>query len=280
MGLYCQNTIIACFSLGGLLLGGPQGLAVTWDAQAERLQKVSASFLDASPLFSEHQSLREQRSIAVQAKSVVSVLPKMNATVGAKTEQPPQPPAHAIPTLELASSYRPYGGMHLGVRGWFGVLPSQAAQTTGMKAKCGQQLLGASVGGLMDEAAVGSLGLDVGMQRVQTQVTGGITAEDAADKFLVTTQQQFVAVTWHTALLRRLWVQGMILERSVKTHFEIPSDGTVFDLTDESKIGSQNAATQWAIGYGLNPEMQIAFGYVNVPQRSSMPRILMSYNLL
>jgi hypothetical protein len=76
-------------------------MAVTWDIQAQRLQLVSASFLDAQPLLSQTPSSEEKSQFRIEGKSIVTFLPKLNGTVGGKTEQPPQPPAHSIPTVEV-----------------------------------------------------------------------------------------------------------------------------------------------------------------------------------
>ncbi len=74
--------------------------AASWEEQAERLQMVSASLLDAQPLLSPTIDGQTKGSFRLEGKAIISVLPKMNATVGGKSEQPPQPPAHSIPTIE------------------------------------------------------------------------------------------------------------------------------------------------------------------------------------
>jgi hypothetical protein len=253
-----------------------QALSVTWEAQAERLQMVSASFLDAQPLLSSADG--EGRQFRFEAKGVVSVLPKMNATVGGKTEQPPQPPAHSIPTLEVGY-IMPRSVLGTGViRLWQGFLPADAGKTIGMNASCGQTLTGFSLGLKNDSMNFFSVSVDLGQQWNDTKVEGGITEPQAKDLFQVKAKLQFAALTVAPKILPKVWIQAQVTERKITTHFEIPSDGTVFDLSDSGSVRGGDAATQISLGYDIGLGMQAAVAYLNTPQRSTIPRVLLSYS--
>jgi hypothetical protein len=269
--------IMSTLIVGGLtILTASQAVAVTWEVQAERLQMVSASFLDAQPLLSSANGDGSQ--FRIEAKAVVSVLPKMNATVGGKTEQPPQPPAHSIPTLELGY-IMPQSILGKGViRLWQGFLPADSGKKIGMNASCGQTLTGFSLGLRNDEMNFVSASVDLGQQWNNTKVEGGITEPNAKDLFRVKTKLQFVALTVSPKILRQSWIQAQVTERKISTHFEIPSDGTTFDLTDEGSIRRGSAATQFSFGYDIGSGLQAAVAYLNTPQRSTIPRVLFSYS--
>ncbi len=257
-------------------LWSPLSKAVTWDAQAERLQKVSASFLDAQPLLSTTNGA--EGSIRIEGKAVVSALPKMNATVGAKTEQPPQPPAHSIPTVEIGYASKTSSiGQGL-LRVWGGFLPENAGKSIGMSASVGQRIIGFSLGIKNEDVGPVSTRLELGQQYNSTEVKGGITEPKAKDVFRVKTKLQFAALTVTPEALPKGWVQAQISERKVSTYFEIPSDGTVFNLTDSSLVKAGSASTQFSIGYDIAYGLQAAVAYLNTPQRSTMPRVLLSYS--
>lgn len=252
--------------------------AATWEAQAERLQKVSASLLDAQPVLTQTKTGEQKQQFRIEGKTVVSVLPKMNATVGAKTEQPPQPPVHSIPTAEGSYISSPTAVGSAIVRGWYGYLPGAAAGTMGMKASCEQSIYGLSLGLKNEDMNFVTAALELGQQWNAAKVKGGITEPEAKDLFQVKTKLRFASLSVSPKVLPKLWAQGQVTERQVGTHFEIPADGTTFDLTDSSTIRGGNAASQVAIGYAMGRGFQAAVALLNVPQRSSIPRVLLSYS--
>ena len=269
-----MKTRVFYISILSQLLMASGALGVTWNQQAERLQLVSASLLDATPVLSPG-----SEGYVMTAKSVVSTLPKMNATVGGKTEQPPQPPVHAVPTAELMARRHVANVMSLSGRAWGGYLPGAAAAATGMTASCAQSIYGGAVGAWSDLNGIGSFGIELGQQRNQAQIKGGITEVQAKDKFDVRTTLNFFAVTLTPVVEPSLWVQGQRIARQVATTFEIPNDGTKFELTDRSSLGSAAAATQVALGYDFKNHISAAVAYIHVPERVSMPRFLVGYNM-
>lgn len=268
-----ELTMTAYFAGLMLSLTSSSVSAVTWEMQAERLQLVSAAMLDAEPMLAPIDSTWH-----VAVRSVVSVLPKTNATVGAKTEQPPQPPVHTVPTLEVGVA-RDFGiAGNSNLRLWGGYLPPQGAKMTEMTASCEQQIYGLSLGYSQEHLREVNVRLDVGVQASKAVVKGGITEVNTSDRFDVSSRIDFIALSFSPQRMKSLWVQGQVAQRRVATRFEIPSDSTVFDLVDESKIGS-GASTQIAAGYEFMAGFTVAAGYLNVPERLSMPRFLLGYHL-
>ncbi len=274
----------ACLMVGAVILAtfGPgssdEARAVTWERQAERLQLVSASLLDAQPLLSPAGDSTRNPRFRVEGKAIASVLPKINATVGGKTEQPPQPPAHTVPTIE-AGLLMPRSSWGGGVaRAWAGMLPASAAKGTGMTALCAQNIQGLSLGVKNDVLPLAKFAAEVGQQWSSTKVEGGITEPEAKDLFEVKARLRFATLTVHPRMAQSAWVQVQVSERNVTTHFEIPADGTSFDLTDHSTLAGGTAATQVSLGYEFTPGFNAAVAYLNVPERVSMPRFLISYS--
>jgi len=262
--------------IASYFLVSQQAFSVPWEVQAERLQLVSASFLDAQPLLSHATGPGD--SFRVEAKAVLTVLPAMNATVGAKTEQPPQPPAHSIPTLEIGYVTK-RGPMGHGIlRLWGGFLPGDASKQIGMSASVGQQTVGLSAGVAREHLGVLSASLEMGRQWNQSSVEGGITDIHANDKFDVKGYLSFLTLTLSPDFFDAFWMQAQLTERDIYTRFEIPADGTIFSLRDRSSVRQGNSASQFSFGYQTNWGVQAAVSYLNVPQRSTTPRFLISYS--
>lgn len=248
--------------------------AIEWETQAERLQLVSAAMLDAEPLLTPIES-----KWYVGLRSVVSALPKTNATVGGKTEQPPQPPVHAVPTLELGSKYDFASRGDIHARAWAGYLPGSASKATGMNAAARQTLGGIALGAGFDLLYAGSLETDIGTQVSKTEVEGAITEADAHDRFDVNSRIDFASLTFSPKRLRHLWMQAQVAQRTVQSRFEIPKDATLFEYSDESRIAKGSGSTQVAVGYSFQNGVSLAAGFLNVPDRVSMPRVLLGYNI-
>ncbi|MCX6118131.1 MAG: hypothetical protein NT027_11360 [Proteobacteria bacterium] len=265
--------------IASLISSSAQLFAASWEQQAERLQMVSASLLDAQPLLSPTIDGQTKGSFRLEGKAIISVLPKMNATVGGKSEQPPQPPAHSIPTIE-GSYQSPQVGQGVAIlRGWGGYLPESAAKTTGMKAKAKQTIFGYSLGIKLEGSPLVISNVEIGEQTNSTFVSGGITEPEASDEFDVKTKLRFASLTITPKIFDKLWLQAQIAERTVALRFDIPADGTTFNLNDRSTAAGGNAATQFSVGYRVKGGLQAAIGVLNVPQRVTMPRLLLSYGL-
>lgn len=262
------------YSVLAFLCFGSTSYAIGWEDQAERLQLVSAAMLDAQPLLTPIESKWH-----LGLRSVVSALPKTNATVGGKTEQPPQPPVHSVPTLELGTKYELGAAGAVHGRAWFGYLPQSAAKTTGMDAACRQQIWGLALGYKMDRLSEVIVRTDFGSQSATTHVEGAMTEANSSDKFDVNSRIDFASLTLAPQRLKSLWIQVQAAQRRVQSRFEIPKDDTALEFLDESRFASGNASSQIATGYDFTNGISVAAGYLNVPGRLSMPRFLVGYNV-
>lgn len=251
-----------------------QASAVGWETQAERLQLVSAAMLDAEPMLTPIDSKWH-----LGLRSVVSVLPKTNATIGGKTEQPPQPPVHSVPTLELGGKYDVGAVGSLHARAWAGYLPEAAAKTTGMNAVAKQTIWGLALGYDADRLSEVIVRTDIGSQSAVGHVQGAMTEEDANDRFDVSSRIDFASLTLSPQRLKSLWLQLQVAQRRVLSRFDIPKDDTSLEFFDESRVADGNASSQIAAGYGFKNGISVAAGYLNVPGRLSMPRFLVGYNV-
>lgn len=257
-----------------LFAAAPQAFAVAWETQAERLQLVSAAMLDAEPMLTPvdakwHLGLR----------SVVSILPKTNATIGGKTEQPPQPPVHSVPTLELGGKYDVAAAGAVHARAWAGYLPESAAKTTGMNAAAKQTIWGLALGYDADRMNQVIVRTEIGSQSGVGHVEGAMTEADASDRFDVSSRIDFASLTVSPQRFKTLWLQLQVAQRRVESRFDIPKDDTSLEFSDESRIADGNASSQIAAGYGFQNGISVAAGYLNVPGRLSMPRFLIGYNV-
>ena len=148
-----------------------------------------------------------------------------------------------------------------------------------MTASCEQSIYGGSLGAFTVWKDVGTAALELGQQRNHAQIKGGITEAKAQDSFDVQTSLNVLGLTLSPAAIPGLWVQGQRIARHVSTIFDIPSDGTKFELTDRSSLLSGNAGSQVAVGFDFKNHVTAAVAYIHVPERVSMPRFLVSYHV-
>jgi hypothetical protein len=148
-----------------------------------------------------------------------------------------------------------------------------------MKAKAKQTIFGYSLGIKLEGSPLVISNVEFGEQTNSTFVSGGITEPEAADEFDVKTKLRFASLTIAPKIFDKLWIQAQIAERTVALRFDIPADGTTFNLNDRSTAAGGNAATQFSVGYRVKGGLQAAIGVLNVPQRVTMPRLLVSYGL-
>lgn len=80
------SSILKISVIASLISNSAQLFAASWEQQAERLQMVSVSLLDAQPFLSPTADGQTKGSFRLEGKAFISVLPKMNATVGGKSE--------------------------------------------------------------------------------------------------------------------------------------------------------------------------------------------------
>jgi hypothetical protein len=266
--LRCQTHFVAfcCF------LFSPAHASVTWEEQAERLQNVSATLLDGVP-FGEP----VQRSVSVEARAGVSFLPKVNARVGAKKEEVPASPVHAVPTLQgniRLQGVLP-GAASSGVQVWAGYLPAGAEKVLGLEASLTQWAAGAA---LQQGWQVGSMQMYVvtGAQYSDARIQGAITEKNAKDSF----RAQTTLASGGTGLVHAasgFWSNVLVGGKKTTSVFEIPSDSTKFSLSDSLADSSLPLFAQAGTGWLHASGLQLGVAALWVPKRLVMPRLLASY---
>lgn len=246
--------------------------AETWEQQAERLQNVSAAMLDDVP-FAEILS----GSSHVLFKSSLSILPKTNPTIGAKSESVPSSPIHMVPTVQADFIHQPQQSWSTGLRAWAGYLPSGTEKLVGLNASMSQWKLGAS---WINRFTLGELepGFELGLQKTAAKLSGAITASDANDEFKVSTQLVYGAIAlripkWQT------WTSLIFLRRTAESEFYIPADSTRLSLTDTMDDGGSPISEQIAAGYEFANGWQVGLGQLYVPDRLTMTRLLAGWKV-
>ena len=247
---------------------GARAAGVTWEEQAQRLQNVNASFLDALP-FLEPPAVD---SLTLGLRSSVSVLPRVNATIGAKTEKVPQAPVHAVPTVQLGGLGR--GGSLRGLF-WIGALPPGAQRLFGIDASFSQWLVGGALG--VQGALWGlPLWVPLGVQYGAAALSGSITAAGAHDTFSGRTV--LVSFAPGVTLWNGFWLNLSLSHKRTKSVFKIPSDATSLSITDVLHDQPWGLVTQGAGGWHLpGTGLTVGAGVQWTPGRLIMPRILVAY---
>ncbi|MCX6118194.1 MAG: hypothetical protein NT027_11680 [Proteobacteria bacterium] len=240
---------------------------VTWEQQAERLQHVSATLFDNLPMgeFSQTES-------KVGIKSVVSMLPKVNPTVGSKSEKVPSSPVHAVPTFQVELFPWSWGVLRPGARFWGGLLPKGSEKLVGLKIEVQQRSFGGSLM-LRCVTSFGEPSLELGMQKSDLTAKGAITSLDAEDDFVVNSTMLFSSVSIGR-LPFAFWMSGLVANRQVVSQFSIPFDQTSISLTDnDSKL-----TYQVSIGREFANWLNLGVGHSIVPERVAMTRFFLAAN--
>lgn len=246
--------------------------AVTWEEQAERLQLVSATLLDAVPFTNPVTS-----SFSLQIQLPLSVLPKVDPTVGGKSEKVPASPVHTVPTLKISAFVGRSNLFDLGVQLWGGYLLPGAEKIVGIKAA----LLELAAGGaIVPSKNIGNVSIYIafGGQLSQSELKGGITASDAHDEFTAKTTLLFVSPGFYSPATRT-WGGLTIGQKTTESRFEIPADDTVFELTDTLSDSKFPYFIQANFGYNHPSGVQVAIGELWVPNRLLIPRLLVGYEV-
>lgn len=246
--------------------------AITWEEQAERLQKVSATLLDGVPFTN---PVTNNFSLEIQIP--LSVLPKVDSTVGAKSEKVPSSPVHTIPTLKFNSFVGRSNLFDLGIQMWAGYLVPGAERLVGIDAKLSQVAIG---GAVVPSKNIGPfhIYLSVGGQMAKAELKGAITGSDTHDEFSTNTTLIFLSPGFYEPSMR-LWGNLMLGKKSTSSRFEIPSDKTVFQLEDDLSDTSLGWFVQGSLGMNFQNGIQVALAELWVPSRLLMPRLLLGYEL-
>jgi len=256
-------------------------LAVTWQQQAQRLQNVNATLIDASPLpvdltFSPSPSYLG----SISFQSVVSLLPKPNSTVGSKNENVPSAPVHTVPQLGLSGAL-PQGltkilGLSRGLIN-VGYLPMGSEKLMGLKVKFDQWLLHAALAFTFNAHWL----VPLGFQYTSAFASGPITETNATDRFSVQTVSFYTGVIYVCGPWGVYFLEGFKRSNSV---FEIPSDQTKLKLTDTLSDSTVPLYTKLALSYQLafndtlkNVRLGLAEHFV--PKRAYYPQVFLNYEV-
>lgn len=242
----------------------------TWQEQAERLQKVSATLLDDAPIGDPIDG-----TLGIEFRSAISFLPTVSSHVGEKNEKVPSSPIHAVPTFAFNSKFFSTAFFSLGASVCGGYLVPGAERLMGIHARLSQLVYGAAFAPSF-QFSWGSLFTWMGYQVTTADLTGGITEVDASDSFHVNTRLGSLAVgvqvpSWG------LWFNVMLAKKSSTSRFEIPADQTTFQFSDTLGDASPALMAQASLGYRHPSGVQIALSELRVPKRLTMPRLLLSY---
>jgi hypothetical protein len=94
------NRFSAWLVLSLLVSGNVTAFGVNWEQQSERLLQISGSILEGVPMGDP--AISKYR-LGLYAD--VSLLPKLNPTIGSKTEKVPSSPVHAVPSLLAGAAF-------------------------------------------------------------------------------------------------------------------------------------------------------------------------------
>lgn len=244
--------------------------SVTWEQQAERLQVVSASLLDAVPV-----TVLPPKSLHLGVSSVLSLLPEVNPRVGGKSEKVPSSPVHTVPMIQLGYGLGLSALAQGTARVWGGYLPSGLEGVFGVKAELSQWAVGAALGvkmGLGLPPFVGDLGAEMGMQLTSASLSGAITEPEANDEFETDSRILFLALGLHPEHMG-LHAAFLVASKQTTSRFVVSSSRTELEVTDKLSDASPPLVMQAQIGAKLPFGLTLGFAELWVPERLLMPRL-------
>jgi|GEM_PF-609031 len=249
-------------------------IAVQWETQADRLQQISATLLDGVPV--PHPVKYDDVTLGLGVD--ISFLPKLNTTVGGKTEKVPQAKFHAVPTVEATGGMLLGKSMGLGFAAYGGVLPPMPKFVSGIEAK----LLQTTYGALFDVGMLAGKQLLVfgqaGWHGTNGTVKGQIASKNGDDTFAVKTSIFHVSVgAAHEPT--RLHASYQIGYRDAHSKLTIKEDDTALTLDDslgDARVPLFSQATVgWAPAWARGTRTALSFFYV--PNRLYLPRLTLAY---
>lgn len=248
--------------------------AVLWMDQAQRLQEISATFLDSLPV---SQPIAAWTSLGVRAD--LSLLPSPNPKVGAKNEKLPSAPVQSIPLLTATTGVDLGASEGLACQAWGGVLPPGGEKLFGIKASLFQSQFGGRCQFSSTRFAPVRLGLGGGVLRTNSSLKGTISSQTASDTFTATNISRFVEL--NVQHLRSGLFAGLTLgNKKTTSRLAIVDDATDLTLTDTLSNAGQPYWSQYTIGVVTNSGWGVALSELVVPSRLEMPRISVSWTFL
>lgn len=232
---------------------------VTWQQQAERLQKISMTMTESTPVTT---PVSESQ---FDMFTDLAILPKLNSTVGSKKEDTKTPPVHSVPSFRWNKKINE----NFFSRIWVGALPSFIAGLV-TEHRVNQYLIG--VEGQMKTDY--SFYFNLGYQLSSSQVEGEITAKGYNDKIKSTAGIIYGGVGQDLSLA--FWGVNLGARRN-DSEFYIEEDDTTFKFSDQQEDVSIPLFYQATVGKRYNA-FTFAFTQLYVPRRILMPKISLIYS--
>ena len=250
-------------------------LATRFEEQAERLQNVSATLLDSVPAFSPGLAAHPTSAVPLSLglSSVVSLLPKVSPTVGAKTEKVPSSPVHTVPSLFVSARVPDWKNVSLDA--YAGLLPPGGEKIFGIQAKLIQWQVGFRPSFSYSLSSASTL---VGAPLVHYTVadmTGRIASHKSTkDSFIAKTLIYGAEIQWQ---YRDFWASGLFAKKHTHSVFAIADDDTSLSQTDTLQDGPPGVLMQVALGATVLQNFSIGIAEIAVPQRLLMPKLVLEY---
>ena len=266
---------ICLLALIGSLFAASRAHAVNWEQQSERLLQISGALLEGVPI-GDPPTAKWRLGIFAD----LSLLPKVNPTIGAKKEKVPSSPVHAVPSLFGSAAYEMSEKWKLTSNLQAGYLMPGLESLLGVKAKLSQWTAGGTIGvlGLVSKAF--ALQFDMGAHLSNSHLVGAITAPDAKDEF----RSQATVLFVRPGLFlpeSGIWTNLTLGTRSTESKLVIPSDQTTLNTKDNMKDAGLPFFFQPAIGYTHQDSGVVAgLGLMFIPARAYFPRIHLGWNYL
>jgi len=245
--------------LVSLLFSVSSMASVTWQQQAERLQKVSMALTEAIPVST------PIRNNSFDLYSEISILPKPSSTVGAKTEDTKTPPVHAAPSLRYNRNFT----SSFSARAWLGILPPFLAGLVS------EHTIFQILGGVEGQFKLPhGFYLPVGYQLSSSKVEGEITAVGSEDRL------KSMAGIAYTGLGQGFeqWFWSFTFgARRNDSEFYIQEDATEFKFSDQLEENSIPLFYQGNMGLYYK-SFTVAFSQLYIPNRLLMPKVTFSYS--
>lgn len=251
----------------------PTAKAITWETQADRLQNVSATLLDAVPIFKPIDS-----AVQVGYLSNISFLPKINPKVGAKSEKVPSSPVHTVPSLDFGGVFSVPGNIKLGGGFTLGYLPAGTEKLLGLKTKISEELFGGQFQTQWLFSDAFGVNVGGGYQQTKSKAKGPIASHTGSDTFDAKTKLYWGAIAADFRSVG-LWAGVQAGLKNTESRLTIEEDDTDLHTTDKLEDASLPVWSQATLGWRASGGgIWFALSELVVPARLYMTRLSLGYD--
>ena len=256
------------------LLPAQRALAITWEVQAERLVRVNAAVLDSEPVVAPLPD-----ASAVSGFVHMSLLPKVDATVGAKKEKAPSVPVHTVPSIMGTYVLGSPKKLSYGLGVYAGYLPTGAEKLFGLDAKFTQWQLGIVPEVQMNVTPMLTAFAAIGFHMTSASIKGHITDPKSNDTFDSSSQiYLFTAGLKHVPT--NAWAGFLVGMKKTTAKFFIDLDGATISTNDKLQDATMPVVVQVSAGWKHKSGFGTALSEIFVPSRLFMPRLSLTYEYL